>query len=345
MISACAASGAAGPPPAAGSSKARPSPAQTLCAVGGATLVAAHAERQAQPGRRHKSASHPRGIISTPGGTTGGTDPWEARVAICVLVAVPYVIRWSWYSISNEGLSGASLCLGCSMPACELVSSFASRQGVLLIAGCMFLGYTYVQIQRGVDKRNFATFAADCTKQAGQQMFGGVLMAVVGVLLAQHSGLDALSWYASEYPFEIVTTTILTHVFKKWSVRGAERLLAGSGGDGFFSKTWLEAMALTGRYGEDEHEFDWAWYRAQMFQAIVLVGIPARLLSVLFIFTLLSFPQNPVLWIASAWFHSPYSCATRTAVILYVIPVMGDAVQFVIIDSIQRFHGRARLLQ
>ena len=46
---------------------------------------------------------------------------------------------------------------------------------------------------------------------------------------------------------------------------------------------------------------------------------------------------SPVLAVAKAWYYSGLSCEARTALTLYVMPVLGDAVQFIIIDQIQKF--------
>ena len=39
--------------------------------------------------------------------------------------------------------------------------------------------------------------------------------------------------------------------------------------------------------------------------------------------------------IASGWYHSGLSCDAQTALILYAIPLTGDALQFIIIDKLQ----------
>ena len=44
-----------------------------------------------------------------------------------------------------------------------------------------------------------------------------------------------------------------------------------------------------------------------------------------------------MLAVARAWYYSGLSCEARTALTLYVMPVLGDAVQFIIIDQIQKF--------
>ena len=148
---------------------------------------------------------------------------------------------------------------------CLLVKNFVARQGVILIAGLVFLGWTAsrlvksgswqqptglteslrrlnspqsaaeapqeapcraperphnrvasvfdlqaVRVKLRYERRNLKTFCADCSKQAGQQMIGGVLMVGLGLMLARESGLDALAWYGAQYPFEIVLTTVFT---------------------------------------------------------------------------------------------------------------------------------------
>ena len=42
---------------------------------------------------------------------------------------------------------------------------------------------------------------------------------------------------------------------------------------------------------------------------------------------------------ADAWYYSGLTCGQRTIATLYVLPVIGDAVQFIIIDQIQKFHA------
>ena len=39
--------------------------------------------------------------------------------------------------------------------------------------------------------------------------------------------------------------------------------------------------------------------------------------------------------IASGWYHSGLSCDAQTALVLYAIPLTGDALQFIIIDKLQ----------
>lgn len=83
--------------------------------------------------------------------------------------------------------------------------------------------YTWLRVRQGKEKRDIRTFAADVSKQAGQQAIGGVLMVGVGVLLAE-GGLDSLAWYGAEYPFEICLTTLATGLLREWTERGFRRL-------------------------------------------------------------------------------------------------------------------------
>ena len=215
---------------------------------------------------------------------------------------------------------------------CDLVASFAARQLILVLAGAIFLAYTHLRVRLKLEQRDLATFVADCSKQAGQQLFGGVLMVVVGVLLAE-GGLDPLAWYGAEYPFEIVLTT----VFTSWLRTTTEAFFAW-----LQQRTSWESLApfnRFGQYGPVPGTFRWSWYWAQMLQAVVLIGVCARLFSVLLIVASLALPTSysPVLLLARAWYHSGLSCEERTALTLYAMPVLGDAVQFIIIDQIQRY--------
>ena len=82
-------------------------------------------------------------------------------------------------------------------PHRTLVASFVTRQLIILIAALLFVLYTYVQIRRGVEKRSLRTLVADASKQAGQQAFGGAMMVMLGVFLAE-GGYDSLAWYGAE---------------------------------------------------------------------------------------------------------------------------------------------------
>ena len=217
---------------------------------------------------------------------------------------------------------------------CELVSSMLARQGIIAAAGVCFLLFTWMRKVYGLETRDLRTFAADVSKQGLQQAFGGALMAVVGVLLAHHNGLDALAWYGGEYPFEIVLTTLFTRVFRKASEQLARRCYDS----GWWSEFW-EPMLHMGRYGPSEAEpFRCSWYGVQMFQAALLIGVPARLVSVGIIVLTMALPSavSPVRFVSGAWYGAGFSCALRTTLTLYVVPLLGDAVQFVLVDLIQK---------
>ena len=96
-------------------------------------------------------------------------------------------------------------------------------------------------------------------------------------------------------------------------------------------------------YGPLPGEFRWNWYGAQMVQAVLLIGIPARVVSILAILlSLHALPEwtSPVDLVARAWYVSGQSCAVRTLLSLYCMPVLGDALQFVIVDQLQKFKAR-----
>ena len=247
---------------------------------------------------------------------------------------------------------------------CTLVKNFIARQGIILIAGIIFLTWTAIRVKLRYERRNLKTFAADCSKQAGQQMMGGVMMVGLGVMLAKESGFDSLAWcspsqpaarnaphslrppaalrpthrYGAQYPFEIVMTTVFTGVFKRWVEIAAVRLGRRT------RWKWLVPFKFFGQYGPKPHEFRCRWYLAQLVQAVFLIGLPARLCALCIIWVSLSLPDSasPVHALASAWYRSGLSCETQTAFILYAIPLTGDAVQFVIIDRLQAFGFLAR---
>lgn len=254
-------------------------------------------------------------------------------------------------------------------PDCGLVKNFIARQGIIFLAGILFLVWTAVRVRLGYEKRNIRTFAADCSKQAGQQMLGGALMVALGTHLAHdHAITSPLAWcaacspcdpssrtpctlsrgarhhahqrrppdanprrYGAQYPFEIVLTTIFTGLFRRWAETGAVWL---------GRKTrwrWLNPFKLVGQYGPKENDFRCKWYWAQLVQAVLLIGLPARMCALLIIFGSLAMPKvvSPVYHIASGWFNSGLTCEQQTAFILYVLPLTGDAVQFIIIDKLQ----------
>ena len=137
-------------------------------------------------------------------------------------------------------------------------------------------------------------------------------------------------------PFEVILTTYLTGSFRKWTESGFTRWYERS------HAAWLEPYTKFGMYGP-LGEFRWNWYGAQMVQAVLLIGIPARVVSILAILlSLHALPEwtSPVDLVARAWYVSGQSCAVRTLLSLYCMPVLGDALQFVIVDQLQKFKAR-----
>ncbi len=211
------------------------------------------------------------------------------------------------------------------MEGCPLMRSFMARQGILIGGGICFISYVYVRIRVGKDKRTFKIFAADVSKQVFQQMIGGSMMAVFGVTMFTH-GYDSLSWYGAEFPFEIIFTTYFTHIFKKLTENWAKRK----------SKPFFLAMRQSGKYGTTAEDFEWNIYFAQLAQAVIFVGLPARILSMLIMSSIVNIPNNPLSWIASMYFRWDTICFIKEIFILYVNPFVGDTIQFIVVDWIQR---------
>ena len=128
---------------------------------------------------------------------------------------------------------------------------------------------------------------------------------------------------------------------------------------------WLEPYAAVGVYGAQSGQFSWSWYLHQLVQAIVLIGFPARVVALsIIMLSIATLPQavNPVrcrtaqrmatrlrrliaarlrvtqvLLIARGWFYSGLRCDQQRIAILYLLPLTGDAIQFIIIDKLQAF--------
>ncbi len=214
---------------------------------------------------------------------------------------------------------------------CHLVSSFLARQGIILLAGLLFLLWIAVRVRQGRERRDLKTFVSDVSKQGGQQALGGTMMVLLGLKLSE-SGYSSLAWYGAEYPFEIVLTTIFTGLFRNW-VELYAGVLVRQG------KQWAMPYSMFGQYGPRRGEWLRSWYAAQLFQAIFLIGFPSRVLSLAIIYLSLLLPEaiSPVRGLAAAWYNSGATCEWQTVCILYIVPLLGDAVQFIIIDRLQAF--------
>ena len=140
---------------------------------------------------------------------------------------------------------------------CRLGASFALRMLIVIIAGAIFLLYTYVRRKLGLERRSFRTFAADTVKVGAQLVLGGVCLALMGGWLS-HKGLDSLSWYGAEYPFEVVMSTYLTKVMKDVTTRArlSDDTLgagaAGEAGDGGEKKSLKSAKSKSMAQAKEE---------------------------------------------------------------------------------------------
>ena len=164
-----------------------------------------------------------------------------------------------------------------------------------------------------------------------------MLLAILGYVLANRA-LDPLSWYGAEYPFEVCMSTFFTAAMRKATQRGFVGLYSRTGW------TCLEPFVSFGKYSPEPSGFRCAWFAAQLLQAVVLISLPARIASITIMLTslqLLPASVSPMLLVGEAWYNSPLTCFERTVGILYIMPVIGDAVQFIIIDSVQKFRLEA----
>ena len=83
-----------------------------------------------------------------------------------------------------------------------------------------------------------------------------------------------------------------------------------------------------------------ALFRSSYIACVVAVRLPASLISLAIILCSLRFlpsTGNPILLLGNAWFNSGLSCFQRTVAILYLVPAIGDAAQFIVVDFVQKF--------
>ena len=102
----------------------------------------------------------------------------------------------------------------------------------------------------------------------------------------------------------------MTGLFRKWSEAGARSLLSRRPGWG-----WLVPFTMFGQYGRVPGEFSCYWYWAQLAHAMLLIGLPARLVAlgtIVASLNLLPDALSPVHGLAALWFHSGLSCEART---------------------------------
>lgn len=211
-----------------------------------------------------------------------------------------------------------------------MVRGFIVRQGVIFTAGCLFLLFSAVRIKTGRDPRDLRTFVSDVSKQSCQQLLGGTMMMFLGLELAKR-GASPLAWYGAEYPFEVILTTAGTGFFKFWSEQGAKWGLRTRGWK------WAEPYTVFGQYGPNPGDWTWSWYWAQLAQAIFLIAVPSRVIAIALIYYSVELPAaiNPMRALAYLWFDSGFPCATQQLAILYLVPLLGDVLQFIAIDRLQ----------
>jgi hypothetical protein len=249
--------------------------------------------------------------------------------------------------------------------ACPVMKNFIARLGILLTAGLIFMAFIGWRMKRGHETRNARVFMADVSKQGGQQALGGVMMVLLGMRLS-HDVYSPLAWYGALFPFEIVLTTSFTWTFRQLTEAWARKHSA---------LRLLQPLAYVGQYGPaGKGDWRWSWYLAQLLQATLLIGFPARVCALSIIalsLWLLPAGLSPCAGLARFYYYSgltcsqqvaglvrrrsprrparPFSCAagcttsatysarhlSQAIFILYILPVFGDATQFIVIDRLQ----------
>jgi hypothetical protein len=190
--------------------------------------------------------------------------------------------------------------------SCPVVKSFLARLGILATAGLIFVAFIGWRMRRGHETRSHRVFIADVSKQGGQQAMGGVMMVVLGTRLSE-SASSPLAWYGALFPFEIVLTTSFTWTFRRLTEAYASQLAQSH-------SAWhlLQPLAHVGQYGPaGKGDWRWSWYLAQLLQATLLIGFPARLcaLSVIaFSLWLLPTSLSPCAGLARFYYYSGLTC-------------------------------------
>ena len=216
------------------------------------------------------------------------------------------------------------------MPSCELLKSLVTRIGVLLAGACLYVGYTFLRIQRGDDQRCFTEFAAMFFMLGCQQMSGGLILGVFSYFHeAMHErGFDALSWYAANFDAETVTTLSYLQLLKQWLQPSYFALCRAA-----LDKQHLALGVVT---DPESKKFCAQSFFVQFIFSVVVSGLTARVLSLMTIVLLTFIPHNPVEAMASLYYTLPLSCFGRTVLLLYLKPAVIDGLIFIISDKILR---------
>lgn len=190
--------------------------------------------------------------------------------------------------------------------ACAVMKSFIARLGILVTAGLIFASFIGWRMRRGHETRNNRVFMADVSKQGAQQAMGGVMMAVLGMRLSEDD-YSPLAWYGALFPFEIVLTTSFTWTFRQLTEAHAAQLAKKH-------SAWhlLQPLAHVGQYGPaGKGDWRWSWYLAQLLQATLLIGFPARFgaLGIIALsLWLLPTALNPCAGLARFYYYSGLTC-------------------------------------
>jgi len=100
--------------------------------------------------------------------------------------------------------------------------------------------------------------------------------------------------------------------------------------------SFFRAMESSGKYGSFPNEFRFELYVPQLVQAVFFVGVPARVVTISFMMLIVFIPHNPLAWIAYMYYNWNVPCFTKDVVILYMMPLVGDTIHFVLVDMIQK---------
>lgn len=207
---------------------------------------------------------------------------------------------------------------------CPFMTSFVVRNGIVATSAAMFYIATLIAIKQKRDSRNSIEFSLLFFNIGCQQMTGGMLLAGVS-LLHDHihePGFSPLIWYSVNFDFETCFTMTYLFFFKS-SLENA------------FFKFFSLMTDSSVRLGRlmDKHKIVWKAVIANFVFSVGVVGIFARVTSMVSIVLLSFIPYSPTFFLAHLY-SLITNCTVLTTLTLYLKPLVIDLLVFVVTDKI-----------
>ena len=205
---------------------------------------------------------------------------------------------------------------------CNAVSSFLARTTVILAAVACYVTYSKWMIDTGRDRRTYVEFACIFSLLCFQQGPGFVINILFSFFhdSVHEMGYDPLAWYGVNFQVETVCTMLYMYLIKSWT---SEMFFA------HVSHGKVATLTL-GQYHDEHGTFQISYFWLQ-FVYVEMAGLAARLFSLVTL-TLLNVYTPLTAALASLFFYWDVDCGTYEFFLLYVIPVVFDALTFLVSD-------------